>query len=257
MKFRFILIILIFLSAFSLSSCSGSKKLKNMTVKERLEHAKKLFDDGKYFEAKNQFQILILNNPGSRIIDEAQFYYAETFFASKEYITAAAEYERLINRYPNSEYLDDSSYKIGYSYFKLSPKAQLDQKYTYQALDYFQQFIDEFPNSEHVKDVTDKLQACRTKLAQKEYATGILYKKGRHYNAAIISFDEILKKFYDTKYAEPSLYWKAYCHYEVAEPNKARDSINILLKKYPKTDLKVKAKELAGKIAIDLEKPKN
>ncbi len=254
---RIALISFLILSALFLQSCGGGKNLKNMTVRERLEHAKKLYQDGKYFEAKNQFQILILNNPGSRIIDEAQFYYAETFFATKEYITAAAEYERLINRYPNSEYLDDSSYKIGYAYYKLSPKAQLDQKYTYQAIDYFQQFMDEFPNSEHVKDVTDKLQNCRTKLAEKEFSTGILYKKGQHYRAAIISFDEVLKKFYDTKYAEPSLFWKAFCHYEVGEPEKARNAINVLLKKYRDTKLKDRAKDLASKIAADLNKKEN
>lgn len=253
MKSRIALITLLILTGLSIQSCGGSKKLKNMTVRERLEHAKKLYNDGKYFEAKNQFQILILNNPGSRIIDEAQFYYAETFYATKEYITAAAEYERLINRYPNSEYLDDSSYKIGCSYFKLSPKAQLDQKYTYQAIDFFQQFLDEFPNSEHVKDVTDKLRQCRDKLAEKEFSTGVLYKKGQHYTAAIISFDEVLKKFYDTKYAEDSLYWKAYCHYQINEPAKARDAINILLKKYSSSKLKERAKDLASKIATELD----
>ncbi|KAA3659821.1 MAG: outer membrane protein assembly factor BamD [Calditrichaeota bacterium] len=257
MKFKFVQYATFMLILLTFSACGGSKDFKKMTVRQRLDYARKLFDDKKYFDAKNQFQILILNNPGSRIIDEAQFYYAESFFELKEYLTAAAEYERLMNRYPNSEYLDNASYKLGFSYFNLSPKPQLDQKYTYQAIDQFQQFMDEFPNSELVNDVTKKLQECRSKLARKEFDTGVLYRKSSHFSAAIISFDDVLKRFYDTKFAEPSLYWKAYSHYELGEPQKARDAVNILLKKYPDTDLKDKAKELAVKINDDLEKLSN
>ncbi|MCA9733695.1 MAG: outer membrane protein assembly factor BamD [Deferribacteres bacterium] len=257
MKYRFIKITVLLVVMLAINACGGSKDLKKMTVRQRLDYARKLYDDGKYFEAKNQFQILILNNPGSRIIDEAQFYYADSFFELKEYLTAAAEYERLINRYPNSEYLDDASYKLGFAYFKMSPKPQLDQKYTYQAIDQFQQFMDEFPDSDLVKDVTKKLQECRTKLAQKEFETGVLYRKTNHFTAAIISFDDVLKRFYDTKYAEPSLYWKAYSHYEIGEPTKARDAVNILLKKYPDSDLKDRATDLAAKIDNDLERISN
>ncbi len=229
-------------------SCSGPRNLRNLSMQERLKYAKKLFDEGKYYQAKTQFQILVLNNPGSNIIDMVQFYLAESHFYLKEYITAAAEYEKLINLYPRSAYLDDAQYKLALSYFNLSPKADLDQKYTYKAIDEFQRFLEDFPQSEYVADVAKKLQQCREKLAKKEFISGNLYRKMGYHQSAIIVFDEILSKYYDTSYAEQAYYWKAYCLHKIGKHQEARDMIQALLSKYPKTSFREKAISLAEQV---------
>ena len=109
-------------------SCGGNNLRTNLTSPERMDYALKLFKDGKYFDARTQFRIITLNSPGNLIIDQAQFYLAECHFGLKEYITSAAEYKKLQRLYPQSKYVDDAQYKIGLSYFKLSPKSNLDQK---------------------------------------------------------------------------------------------------------------------------------
>lgn len=237
-------------------ACSGARNLRNLSFQERLEYAQELFDKGKYLDAKTQFQILVLNNPGSSVVDKSQFYLAECYFNLKEYITAAAEYEKLTNLYPRSEYVDDALYKIGLAYFELSPKPALDQKYTYQAIDVFQRFLEEFPESDLVPDVTRKLQQSREKLAEKEYNTGTLYRKLAYYESAIISFDEILTNFYDTIFADRAYYWKAYCLYKTDKLHEARDLLQALISKYPDTSLKEKAIVLAETINSQLEKRK-
>jgi len=230
------------------TACSSSKNLSKLSPEERVAYAKKLFDKGRYTDAKLQFQVLVLNNPGSSIVDMAQFYLAECHFKLKDYIIAASEYEKLIKLYPRSEYVDDAQYKIALAYFKLSPKAELDQKYTYKAIEECQKFWEDFPGSEHAPEVAEILQKSREKLAKKQYKTGDLYRRMGYYRSAVLSFDAVLEKFYDTKYAESAYYWKAQCQYRLHQYKDARDTIQALLAKFPKTKYKTKAVSLAETI---------
>ncbi len=254
---RWLIVWLLLWIALWVSACGGGRNIKRMTLKDRIKYAVELFKDGKYLSAKTQFQIIVLNNPGSSIVDMAQFYLAESYFNLKEYITAAAEYEKLLNLYPRSPYVDDAQYKLALSYFKLSPKADLDQKYTYKAIDEFQRFLEEYPESEYVSEVTKMLQKCREKLAKKEFISGNLYRKMGYHRSAIIVFDEILSRYYDTSYAEDAYFWKAYCLTKIGKYAEARDNIQALLSRYPKSKYRERAIKLADTIDIELKKAAN
>jgi len=231
-----------------LSACGGGRNKLKLTFSERIKYAKELFDKGKNFEARTQFQILVLNNPGGRLVDMAQFYYAECSFNMKEYIIAASEYEKLISLYPRSEFIDDSRFKIGLCNFYLSPKSSLDQKYTYKAIDAFQFLMDEYPESEHISEATEKLGECRKKLAKKEYDAGEHYRKQQYFNAAIIYYDEVLKNFFDTEFVEHTYYFKAVCQYELGRLKEARVNLQILLSKFKDTKHKEDARRLVSEI---------
>jgi outer membrane protein assembly factor BamD len=225
----------------ALFACGGNKPRANMTNEERFAYALKLFQDKDYFDARTQFRIVILNAPGSTIVDQAQYYLAECHFNMDEFITAAAEYEKLIRLYPRSAMLDDAQYKFGLCYFKLSPKADLDQKYTYKAIEEFQRFLEDFPGSEHVPEVQKKLDETRGKLAKKEFNTGNLYRKMTYYEAALVSFDEVLNRFYDTRYAEPALFYKGECLYKLARYDRAKEALETFVQKFPKSSFQSQA----------------
>lgn len=215
-----------------MTACGGGKLRANLTTEERLAEAMKLFEKHDYFEARTQFRIVTLNAPGSSIVDQAQFYLAECHFHMEEYIIAGEEYKKLIRLYPQSEYLDDAQFKIGLAYFKLSPKSDLDQKYTWSAIEEFQRFIEDYPQSDLQDQAQDHLLQVRNKLAKKDFDTADLYRKLAYYESALVYFDEVLARFYDTKYAEPSLYYKAEILFKLEKYDEARDAIHLLLDKY-------------------------
>jgi outer membrane protein assembly factor BamD len=219
-----------------------------MTTEERFAFAMKLFKDKDYFDARTQFRIIILNAPGSNLVDQAQFYLAECHFHMDEFITAAAEYEKLIRLYARSERLDDAQYKIGLCYDELSPKSDLDQRYTYKAIEEFQRFLEDFPASEHVPEVQKKLSQARAKLAKKEYSTGNLYRKMAYYEAAVISFNDVLNRFYDTRYAEPALFYKGECLFKLQRYDEAKAALDELLQKFPKTSFRSQAQAMLNQI---------
>lgn len=240
---------------FSLfSGCSSYNIKPDMTAEQRLALAKTMFKNEDYREAKTQFKILTLNNPGATFTDEAQFLLAECHFREKEFILAADEYARLMRLYPQSRWVDDAQFRVGLCDYRLSPKAALDQKYTLQAVAHFQRFLEDFPNSDLVPEAEKMLLECRTKLAKKEFKSGELYRKFSDYYAALVYFDSVLGSYYDTEWAEPSLYWRAECLYKLQRKREALDTFNELLLKYPKSRFRTRANERRKDIESELAK---
>jgi outer membrane protein assembly factor BamD len=234
---------------FVLFACGGNKARPNLTTEERFAYATKLFKDKDYFDARTQFRIIILNAPGSTIVDQAQFYLAESHFNMDEYLIAASEYEKLIRLYPRSALLDDAQYKNALCYDKLSPKADLDQKYTYKAIEEYQRFMEEFSASELAGEVEKRLSTLRNKLAKKEFNTGNLYRKMALYEAAIYSFDDVLNRFYDSQYAEPALFYKGESLFKLQRWNEAQAALEQFAQKFPQSSHQAQAKAMLEEIS--------
>ena len=241
------LIILSVLLVFSLFGCYGKKvSLSGLTPEEQFEYAMKYFDHRDYYNAKMQFTIVVLNNPGHLIIGKAHFCLGESYYYLKEYILAVGEYEKLIRSLSSSEYVDDAYFKIGMCYYKLAPGYGLDQDYTQKAISQFQLFLEEYPGSELREQVEKMLSECRYKLAKKEYKAGELYRKMGYYRAAIISFDSVLEKYYDTPYSDDALYWKGESYRRIGEWEQAEEAFNTLLAKHSQSPFVFKAKMKLG-----------
>ena len=236
------LVLFAFLIAI-LAGCGKHKIKPNISNEERMKIAEKMFNDGDYLDARTQFRIVILNSPGGSLSDKAQFYYAECHFKVKEYILAIAEYEKMTRIYANSEYVDDAQFQIGMSYYKLSPKAALDQAYTEEAIEAFQRFLEDNPGSELIPKANDFMSKCREKLAQKNFKNGESYRKRALYRSALVYYDYVLDNYYDTKFAERSLWEKAECYRQLGEEEQAEKFYKLFLEKYPKNSKVEKAKD--------------
>jgi len=92
-----------------------------------------------------------------------------------------------------------------YCYYLESPKSTLDQEYTYRAIEALQLFINLYPSSERAKEAGKLIQDLRDKLEKKAFTNAKLYLDmglQDDYRAAVIAFDNVLRDFPDTKYAE-------------------------------------------------------
>jgi outer membrane protein assembly factor BamD len=226
------LVILIF-AMFFIFSCSKSRIKPNATLEERMEEGMRLFEKGNYFDAKTQFRIITLSHSGSLIADKAQFYTAECHFNMKEYILSASEYERLIKVYPNSEYVDDAKYKLGLSYYRLSPKYSLDQEYTLSSIVHFQEFLEDYHTSDLVPQVEKYLLEARNKLAHKVYSSADIYRKMTYYSAANIYYNKVLEEYYDTDFAPKALFWLGDCNRRLDKFQESLDAFGEFMQKYP------------------------
>lgn len=229
MKYLF----LVFIFALGFWGCSSSYDTASMYPAQRYQFALKLYNNRNYEDALKEFQAIVLQYPGSTIVDSAQFYLGQTRFQRDEYIMAAYEYSRLIKNMPASKLVPEAQYMLAECYYRLSPNYSLDQKYTQKAIQELQAFIDFFPTDPKVPEAEKKIAEMNEKLAHKEYYTAYIYTKLEDYIAAVSYYDDVIENYHDTHYAPLALYNKIKLLVQRKKNDDALASISKFIEKYP------------------------
>jgi outer membrane protein assembly factor BamD len=245
---------LIILSLF-LFACSGSIDTTDMTPEEKLAYATKLYQEEDYEEAVKEFEAIILQYPGSSIIDDAQYYLAMTRFQREEYILSAYQFSKLIKGMPSSEFLADAQYMLAECYYQLSPDFTLDQQYSKKAVEEFQVFIDFFPLNEKVAQAETKINELNDKMARKEYESARIYDTMDYYTAALKYYDSVTEIYHDTQYAPLALYNKINLLVDRKRETEALAEAQKFLAKYPEhqnfSDVEKIKQSLESKLSIN------
>lgn len=231
MSFR--LFVVLFFVLMLLSSCGKRVNTQNLSPDEYFEYAKQKFDDGDYLKASTEFTVIVLKFSGHPIVDDAQYFLAESHFKNKEYLIAVSEYQKLVNDYPQSTFTVLSRFKIGLSYQRLSLRAPLDQTYTLDALRHFQSFVEEYSDHELKADAEKMIDQLNTKLAKKKLIAAQTYRRMGVCESAVIYYDIILEKFYSTQQAGEALYWKGECLYKLKRYTESLSAFTLFVEKFP------------------------
>ena len=260
-KFIIPFLIMVISLAILLNACSKKSPFESMDDKAAFEYLKKKYEAEKYVDASEGLDFFTLNYSGSAFVDSAQYLLGMCHYQLKEYLLAADSFEELYRRFPRSKLVPDAMFKVGESYYKLSPKYQLDQSYTKKAVDNLQGFIDYYPNSERVIEAQKLIDICRDKLAHKEYASGIIYLKMKDYSSAIIYFRLVIEMYYDTEWAARSVYQMGISYARDKQLEEAESAFRIFLAKYPEHDwipkVKTALEELAQEPKEIIEEPED
>lgn len=179
-------------------ACSNSDVDFDEDLTARFEKGMQYYETEKFKKAKEEFDFIVMNNPGSRLAVDSQYYLAESLFETKKYIEATVAFEQYI-RYSNDlGKIELSRYRICECAIETSMIYQKDQKSTKTALNKLQEFIEDFPESEYVNTASIEITNIREKLATKLYQTARLYLKLEEYESALIYYNQVLDNYYDT-----------------------------------------------------------
>ena len=183
--------------------CCGNK---NIHVEEdlspRFDKAMEYFDRGKFPRARDEFDYIIMTDPGSKIANESQYYMAEALFRMKEYSEASISFDRYVRFSPDYTKIEKARYRICECAILSSNTYQREQSQTHRALEQLQMFIEDFPASDLVIDAENGILELRIKLAQKDFEVGRMYLKLEEYESALIYFRSVLNNYYDTSIAD-------------------------------------------------------
>jgi outer membrane protein assembly factor BamD len=237
-----------------LSGCGGKKPDPNWTAEEYYQYAKEKYNNEDYFNAVNDFTVVILRFAGSAIADSAQYFLACSHFYMDEYIISAAEFEKLINNMAQSPLVPDAQYMLAESYYQLSPRPALDQEYTFKALKEFQSFVEEYPLDKHRAEAEKKIVELREKLAEKQWLNAELYRHMREYSSSLIYYDVIIEQYYDTPFGEKAQYGKALVYMDMKDFLKAKEQLSLFIEKFPSSELKDSAEKNLQEVIEQLEK---
>jgi len=106
---------------------------------------------------------------------------------------------------------------VAYSYYQMSPDYKLEQTYTEKAVNQLQLFINSHSNSPKVADANKLIDECRKKMEKKAFVEGRLYYDLKEYEAATVSFKNLLKDFPETPNSEEVRYLITKASYKWAE----------------------------------------
>jgi len=246
--------LLLIIAVAFLAACGGNFRKQDLGPDEYFEFAKNKFDNGDYVESITDFTVIVLKFSGNPVVDDAQYYLAESHFKEGEYIIAVAEYNKLLSDYPQSEYRVLAQFKSGMAFYELSPRPELDQEYTRRAIRSFQEFVEENAGHELTPKAEGYISELRGKLAFKKMTGGETYRKKGEYEAAIIYYDLVITEYFDSAPAGDAMYWKGHCQLKTKQYEEAQTTLSLFLEKYPEHKNISKAKKMIEQAHDNLQK---
>lgn len=229
------------------SSCKSSfekVRMSNDPVLMRKE-ADKYFKKEKYEEAQILYESIIPYFRGKDVAADIFYKYAYTHYNLNQLILANHYFKKFSDTYFNDANREDALFMAAYSNYEMSPSAKLDQSFSDKAVSGFQEFINTFPNSKRVKKANAFIDEIRKKQEEKAYMEGKLYFDLKQYQSAIVSLENMMTNFPESKkredvqfkivqsayfLAKNSVYSKKKERYE-----EAIKRIHQFQKKYPKS----------------------
>ncbi len=214
------LIVFSFLSAILLGFVSCKSEFEKIRASGDVELiAKKAFDyynQKEYQRAQALFELVIPAYRGRPELEQIYFDYAYTYYHLRRYILANYYFKNFSSTFPTSDKREEADFMAAYSNYHMSPSFRLDQTYTLKAIDEFEVFVNTYPNSDRIKECNRLIDEMRLKLERKTFDEGLLYYNLRQYQAATVTFENLLKDFPETKNAEQVRYYICKASYDLA-----------------------------------------
>lgn len=219
MKKRFFIPVLLLSIVVMASACKSEfEKIRSSGDTELIFKKADQYNVNKeYMRAQTLYELIIPVYRGRPELEKVYYDYAYTFYNLSQYLMAAYYFNTFTTTFPTSQMKEEASFMAAYSNYKMSPTFRLDQTYTNKAIEDFQTFVNSFPNSNRVNECNRLIDEMRLKLERKAFEEGILYYNQRRYQAATVTFENLLKDFPETNSAEQVRFLIAKATHDLAE----------------------------------------
>lgn len=263
-----VLIALVSLVLFGTACKSEFEKVRSSGDVSRIyDTALQYYENEDYQKAQTLFEIIISSYRGKQEAEDIYFKYAYTYYYLQQYILASYYFNNFSNTYATSDYRQEADFMAAYSNYQLSPSFRLDQSYTKKAIDQLQLFVNTYPNSDKVQQCNQLIDAMRAKLELKAFKAAELYFDLREYQAAIQSFENVLKDFPDSESVENIRYMIIRSAYLLAENSfvekqfpRYREAVNLaqeFLARYDESRFRDKVQQMLDKSRDELNQLKD
>lgn len=193
-------IFFLFIACFCILSCSKFAKVqKSHDYDYKLKMANAYYEKKKFNYAQQLYEELFPIVKGTEKFEGVYFKYAYCAFNQKDFMNAENLFKGFVEVFPTSPRAEEMSYMRAFSYYKQSPKAELDQTNTHKAIGFMQTFINTHQGSPRVKEATEIIDKCRVKLEAKEARNAELYFDVGQFRAAAIAYTNLMNNYPDSE----------------------------------------------------------
>lgn len=187
-----------------LAGCSKgiTKILKSPDPEYKLRMAEKYFVEKKWNKAQVLYEDVMPYYKTRPEFQDIYYKYAYCAYNQADYLNAENLFKTFMELFPNSTRAEEVDYMRAYSYYKQSPKPELDQSNTIKAMGMMQVFINTHPGSERSKEAASIIEICRTKLEVKDYKSAKLYFDMGQFRAAGVAYAALLNSYPESNLAD-------------------------------------------------------
>lgn len=188
-----------------------------------------------YYKALQLFDLLQASFRNSPKGENITYLTAECYYQQKDFDIAAYYYSKFVQTYPFSVDAEKAAYMSAYCHYLTSPVSSLDQSNTQTAIKLLKNFTEKYPESDSLARANELITKLNDKLEEKDYRMCQLFYRMESYNAAICSFENLLKNYPGTSHREEILYDMAKTYYDYAEnsvPEKQRERYEACIERY-------------------------
>jgi outer membrane protein assembly factor BamD len=218
------------------AGCSARSRFQGMQAVELHALAQQEFDRGDHDDAIETLDRIVLVYPDYPQIAEVRFLLARAYQEDQQYLLASDEYLRFLERHGGHPLAGEAAAGVCRSYVALSPIPARDQTYTRQAYNVCRDVAREYATHAVAEEASALAQEMRSKLAEKEYASGRHYYDRDAFDSAIIVWEALLIEYPDTPWGARALAG-IYCSWlEIGYEDDAEDARLRLQNLYPDSD---------------------
>lgn len=195
---NFCVVVSAFVFLFGISGCETPEKvLKSTDISYKKAKAIFWYNKKEYFKCIPVLEELIGLMKGRESVEELYYMYCMANYEQGDYLISAYHFKNFYDQYPNADKAEDCLYMYAKSNEKQSPKPDLDQTFTYKALEAYQFFLNMFPESKYVAESNSAIHNLRRKLEKKALNNAEMYYRTENYKAAATTFESLLVDFPD------------------------------------------------------------
>ncbi len=241
-------IFILFIALLSfLSSCISNfeKVQKSKDIPYKLTKADEYYDRKQWTKANQLYEELLTVYKGTKNFETVYYKYAFTFYNNKDYLAASYHFKNFADLFPKSPKSEECEFLNSLCLYNISPEYTLDQSNTVKSIGELQSFVNTHPESVHVKEANSLIDESRAKLEVKDTYGAELYYKIGEYKAAAVAFEQIIRKYPDSKnvdYYQFMIMRSRYTYAKNSIPEKQSDRFGQILadyaefvRKYPKS----------------------
>jgi outer membrane protein assembly factor BamD len=181
---------------------SINKILKSPDAEYKLRMAEKYFVQKKYSKAQVLYEDVMPFYKTRAEFQDIYYKYAYCAYNQADYLNAENLFKTFLEIFPNSPKAEEMDFMRAFSYYKQSPKPELDQTNTIKAMGMMQVFINTHPGSARNKEASEIIDVCRGKLEVKDYKSAMLYFDMGQFRAAGVAFTVLLNGYPESAKAD-------------------------------------------------------
>jgi len=245
---KYVVLSIFLLMILSITSCSGTKDRRIVSVERLFNQGLAYFEDEDYMRARETFQQLKDNYPLSKYSIVAELRIADSYYHDGEYNEAILYYEEFKKLHPTNPVIPYILYQIGMSYFNQILSIDRDQTFAENAAKQFKYITSRYPSTIYGVSAKKKLRICKERMAQHEFYVGHFYFKKKKYKGALHRFKKTLEIFPESNFIDTLYLYIGKSYLFSGEKGKARDALILLVQNYPQSKYYGEAQKLLAKL---------